>query len=755
MVLRRALMSCVAIASLAGATHAWADDQAPSGQAKAGSAGQLLGEVVVTARRREENLQKVPTAVTAFSGAALEQKGIVNKEALADFTPSMMTITGGYPSEFAYFALRGQGPAFGSVPGVVPYFADVANPVGIDGRVGTYFDLANVQVLAGPQGTLFGKNATGGNILFQPAKPTDQFGGYIRGEYGNFNDRRVDGAINLPIVDDKVLLRVGGEVGRRDGYTTDVGPDFPGKKYDNLDYDSARVSLTIRPTDRLELYTVARYYYSDNNGPGTVLEQLNPATIAAFGAYLPGLANAVANQQALGPRKVSYDLDQFSKTQYWQFINHATYKIGDSLSFENIVSYSQFRDWYAYDYDASPYPLGGQSNRDFPVLAPNYFTEEARLQGTALGGALNYTAGVYHDQQTWSGPAGIEDYYLIPIDLLVGPVSDIATEKNQSNAVFGQATFNVGDKITALHGLSVTGGLRYTSERSSQSAAIAGAPPAGGTVNSHYPSYTVDIDQSLFGDAAHVYVAVRDAYKSGGINAGLPAGSPFATFAPEQLQDVEVGLKSEFRIGDVATRLNMDYYHGDYSNIQRTVPQQVGDLVLNVNESAAKAVIQGFELTGLVSPMRGLSFTAAYSYTDSEYTKVAPVAQALLAGAAFPYTPRNKVSLGVSYETHVSDRLGTFVISGNYTYQSKFSTAQTNLAEVAYLPGYSYVNAEADLKTIDGKPVDVALFVDNLTNATYVTGLLDFYNSSAIGTVTYTYAPPRMYGVRIRYQFGG
>jgi iron complex outermembrane receptor protein len=94
---------------------------------------------------------------------------------------------------------------------VVNYFAEVPNSVNVDGRVGTYFDLANVQVLAGPQGTLFGKNATGGNILFEPVKPKNEFGGYVRAEYGNYNDRRIEGAINVPIVSDKVLLRLAGD----------------------------------------------------------------------------------------------------------------------------------------------------------------------------------------------------------------------------------------------------------------------------------------------------------------------------------------------------------------------------------------------------------------------------------------------------------------------------------------------------------------------------------------------------------------
>jgi len=717
-----------------------------------------LGEVVVTARRRAENLQDVPIAVTAFSAQALEQKHITDKTALADFTPSLITITGGYPSEFAYFALRGQGPAFGAVPGVIPYFSEVANPVGIDGRVGTYFDLADVQVLAGPQGAVFGKNATGGNILFEPERPNDVFGGYIRGELGNYDDRRADGAINIPILPDKILLRLAGEVDRQGGYTTDVGPDFAGKKYDNVNVDSFRGSLILRPTDRLELYTIGRYYYSNNNGPGTVLEQLNPAIVAAYGAFFPGLANALTNQQALGIRQVSYDENEFSKTAYWQILNHATFTVNDNLQLKNIVSYSRFRDHYAYDYDATPFSLGGQSSRNIPVLAPDYLTEEARIEGKAFDGSLNYTGGFYYDNQTWHGPAGIEQYTAIPIVLFVGPITGLAVQESSSHAVFGQATLDVGQKIEALRGLSITGGLRYTWEHSFSSiqftapAAVAG-PPVGGAVESRYPSYTVNVDQAL-GRAAHVYLAVRDAYKSGGANGGVPATSPFATFQPEQLQDVEVGIKSQFEVGGVAARLNADAYRGDYTNIQRTTEQLISGVVLNVNESAAKALIQGVEFTGAVVPVRGLTLNATYSYIDSRYTRFTdPAAAAILLGSPFPYTPRNKLSLGASYEAPLGENLGTLVLSANYTSQSKFSTDQSNQAQLKYLPGYGYVNLEADLTNIAGKPLDVALFMSNAGDSQYATGEQDLYTT--IGTVTYTFAPPRLYGMRLRYRFGG
>lgn len=731
----------------------------------ADEAGQGLDEIVVTARRRAENLQEVPIAVTAFSEELLEQKGINDRTSLADNTPSLFTINGGYPREFAFFALRGQGPAFGSTPGVVNYFAEVPNSTNIDGRVGSYYDLANVQVLAGPQGTLFGKNATGGNILFEPVKPQDRFEGYVRAQYGNYNDRRIEGALNAPIVPGKVLFRMAGEVGRRDGYTRDIGPFFAGKDYDNLSYESFRFGLTLRPTDAIELYTVVRYYHSDNNGGGTVLNAFNPAagfdgTALGLGfipvvAIFPGVATAVAEQQARGPRRVSYNLDQFSETKYWQVINQASIQLTDEIKLRNIISYSQFRTIYGYDYDATAFPLAGQTGR-IPTVAPNYFTEELQLQGTAFDGAVDFSVGGYLDRQSWNDPAGIEQYTFFPIGSLVPPISGFFTNRNRSEAVFGQATIDLGKLSAALTGLSVTGGLRYTWERSFSSQTIAAPPAVSGTVNSDYPSYTATLDYDV-APGIHAYITARDAYKSGGVNGPVPAGSAFRTFPPERLSDIELGLKSQFSVGTVDVRANVAAYRGIYDNIQRTTTESVttplGAVLLNVTRSAAKGKIQGVEFNGVVVPMRGFSLTGSYSYIDARYTKVASAsAGAILAGAPFPYTPKHKFSVGGTYEASLGT-IGELALTANYTHQSKVSTAQTNASFYRFLPGYGMLNASVDLRNVGGRPLDIGVFATNLTDVTRPVGVADFYASGA-GVVGLTYTEPRMYGVRIGYRFG-
>lgn len=712
-----------------------------------------LGDIVVTARRREEKLQDVPLSVTAFSPKTLTADRIQTRTDLANFTPSLMTITGGYPSEFALFSLRGQGPAFGSVPGVVTYFAEVPELTGIDGRVGTYFDLANVQVLAGPQGTLFGKNATGGNVLFEPARPTNRQEGYVQIEAGNLNDRRTEFAVNLPIVSDKVLFRVAGEIGRRDGYTKDVGPYFAGKDYDNLDYQSVRASLIIRPSDRFELYTVGRYYHSRSNGPGTVLTQLNPdlgIPLAPAALIFPGLATAVADQQARGPRRVAYDLDESTKTDYWQILNQAKFEINDALTLKNIVSYSELIYRYGYDYDATPYPIAGQTSATGnPTQDPTYLTEELQLQGRLWNDAVNFSVGGFYDHSGLKKDQG-GFFTQYPTSLLIGAFPAILNNRANSHAVFGQATIDFG-KAGLIDGLSLTGGLRHTWDETSTYTQIYVLAPTSGSGKFQYTSYNASLDYQLT-RGVHAYITSRDAYKAGGVNGPVPDDSPFHTFPPEKLQDLEIGLKAQTSLAGMPTRFNVAAYRGNYRNIQRTTGEVIGGAVLNVTRSAARGRIQGVELTTAIEPMRGLTLTASYSYIDAKYTKVNDAsAGAILQGSAFPYVPKHKLALGADFQQPMG-AVGTLALSANWAYQSRFSTAQNNTARVAYLPGYNTLSVRAGVNGIGGSNLDLNLFMANATDNTFATGLQDLYNAG-LGTVTYTYNEPRTYGAQLRFHW--
>ena len=227
-------------------------------------------DIIVTARRTEERLQDVPISITVFNQEQLDQRNVVSGNDLAAYTPSLSVNTR-FGSDYASFSLRGFYQENRTTASVAAYFADVVAPrgggstQGGDGAgPGSFFDLQNVQVLKGPQGTLFGRNTTGGAILLVPKKPTDKLEGYIEGGIGNYGMHRVQGVINLPI-SESIRFRAGGDWQERDGYLKNISGIGP-KDFANTKYWAARASLVIDFSPDIENYTVFSYSKSTPNG---------------------------------------------------------------------------------------------------------------------------------------------------------------------------------------------------------------------------------------------------------------------------------------------------------------------------------------------------------------------------------------------------------------------------------------------------------------------------------------------------------
>lgn len=754
--LHNTLLLSVAVAALsAAASAAGAQTQtAPSTDAAhASSATTDLADVVVTARRRAENLETVPVSVTAYSQSDLDQRHIVTQVDLANNTPSLIAIQSGYPGEFGGFVVRGQGPSFSGTSGTVTYFAEAPNPyLGIDGRPGSYYDLASIQVLKGPQGTLFGKNATGGNVLFEPQRPTNHYEGYVQGELGNYNDRKAEGAINLPIVSDKVLLRIAGTVEQRDGYTKDVGPYFKGKDYDNVDNYGFRVGLLVRPIAGLESYTVVRYAQSTTNGPGTVPTAID-STRADLDAVFPTREADFLAQKARGIRNVSYNLNQEDRSYDSQILNSTSYKLTPDLTLKNIISLQRDYISYTYDYDGSALPLAGQSSPAVPTEDFKYFTEELQVQGQALHDRLKYSVGFFTDDLSLARPSVLyaQTYpttYFLGFDIFASE-----TAHNRSNAGFIQGTYDFADLGSWLKGFTVSAGYRYTEDNISSSTIIFAPPANSGSGKFHYGSYTFDVDYKIT-PTTMVYASVRDAHRAGGFNSDLPPGSAFASYPPEEVRAEELGVKSTWSLFGIKGRTNLDYFFGDYDNIQRQVIGNFNGVLTQVVESAAQGKINGLELEQILRPLPGLELNFNYAHTTSAYTKVLPIAQGILEGAPFPYLPKNKLALTASYLLPTPATFGDILVSGTVTYQSRQSIAQSNQTFYPYLPGYGQLNLRLDWRHPFGRPFDLAFYGTNVTNQDNVIGEFDGM-AAGYGFETRTYAPPRMYGVQLKYSFGG
>ena len=275
---RATLLGSVAIAVFSGPAFAQGQggtdvvppagtDAAATPQASAADAGGEA-DIIVTAQRREERAQDVPIVISAFSSERLDQLDVNEPQDLYGTVPSLVVGNQGTSSREAQsFTIRGQATGYQSSPAVQIYLNEVpliaASNLGLQGGPGLLVDLENVQVLSGPQGTLFGRNTTGGAVLYVPRKPTNNFEGYVEGGVGNLDLLTMEGAINIPIVSDKLLVRVVGAHQSRRGYTKDI---VWNKWRDDVNWYSGRVGITFKPTDRFDNYLMLFGSKSSNNG---------------------------------------------------------------------------------------------------------------------------------------------------------------------------------------------------------------------------------------------------------------------------------------------------------------------------------------------------------------------------------------------------------------------------------------------------------------------------------------------------------
>jgi iron complex outermembrane receptor protein len=753
-------------ASTGGLTASGTDAQ--SSRTKEGDATRLE-EIIVTARRREESLYSVPVAVTGLSPSDIRARGIQTAEDLQNFVPSL-NVSSSVTRDDYTFSLRGMGPTGGSGPGavlagggtgVVTYFADV--PTSGAGP-GLFYDLESVQVAAGPQGTLFGKNTTGGAVLFVPKKPVNDFEGFVEYGMGNYNMKTATAVVNVPLVDDKVLLRIAGQFLDRDGFTIDRGPLFAGKDYDNRDYWTLRASLLLRPFDNLENTTIFSALHSEGNGDGFVLTAANPA--GAFGSLLSPI---LTEQQASGIRSTSLSANEIDRRYNYGIINTTRWSISEQWQFKNIFSY-QVQKWRnSEDVDGTSLVLD-----DLVPVGQGWhtqlgtYTEEPQIQGTALDDHLKITTGAYYEDghnlapQPYQVQVALGNFLINQID---------QTNAERSRGLYAQTTYDLGGLYSSLDGLKLTTGYRYTWDNYSYG--IASFSPSNGnaclTSSGTYPesdcgfsasgqsggsSWTLGLDYQL--PAALVYLRSGRGYVPGGFNPsfGFTAGgvdTPQFRFAPESVIDVELGVKSEFDIAGAPAQLAADIFHSDYTNIQRFVSEVLpGGIASNFTANASEAEIEGFEFQGSIAPVSRLTLTATYSYNHGKYTKIDPAAAPSLVGVPFAYLPENKASVGATYKLPLQNT-GEYSLGLFYSYQSRFFDAPS-VQPFDYIEGYGLLNGRVDWNHIFQTSLDASFFMTNVTDKVYRVG--QYNDLVANGYITSFYGEPRMWGVQLRYRFG-
>lgn len=392
-IMRKYLMSlCWGAAPMAlafGPSQAVAQDATQADRANGG-----IEEIIVTARRVDERAQQVPIAITAFSQDNLREKGVNNGTDLQNYTPSL-SVVGDVARNQESYTIRGMGGSAGqgtgSGPGVVGYFAEV--PTSVSGP-GNFYDLASLQVLKGPQGTLFGRNTTGGAVLLEPVRPKmGVVEGYADLTLGNYDRRSGQAALNIPLVDDVLAIRVAGQFDKRDGYVRDAVTGFD---YLNRNNYSLRFGLQFNPTDAIRSYTAVTYADVKEHGGGSILLAVNPA-----GPYAALLQPYLLAQQARGPRKTALSVPTREVAKSLLALNNTEIDLSDTLTLKNVFSYARTRSTYAGDRDSTPLPIAdllgaypGSYNNNLRTI-----TEELQLRYD--DGTLRIQAGGFFlDQKT-------------------------------------------------------------------------------------------------------------------------------------------------------------------------------------------------------------------------------------------------------------------------------------------------------------------------------------------------------------------
>ncbi|SFS10620.1 TonB-dependent receptor [Sphingomonas jatrophae] len=792
---------CGAAAACLIADGASAQEAAPPAAplTTAAADGGAIADIVVTARRREEALQDIPLAVQAFSGDALDTQRIENATDLSKLVPALTSSQSSRDEE--NYVIRGQSGSGASISGqqvtVPAYFAQVPLPIGEGGGPGFYYDLQNVQVLKGPQGTLFGRNSTGGAVLFEPRRPGDDFGGYVTVEYGNYDNRGVEGALNLP-VGGTLKLRVAGKVLKRDGFTFNA---TTGRRQDDRDFASGRASLLWEPSDRFSNILVADILRSNTNGSSNLLAAVNPAaTIPTL--FRGAVQAALARQQAAGPRTTFSDTLGADRKRSFGISNITTFELGDNLTLKNIFGYRRFKQLNRFDYDGSALVILNfdtcqsaatchPADPDQPwTLNVRQFTEEFQIQGQALDNRLKYIVGVFGaDVDT---PALNYSHQTSVFGSVTDANQDI---DDTSRAVFANVSYGFAGP---LEGLTATGGYRWTHDRRALTlyqvtsgrcvtgatgtliADPAQAAPcrADFTAKANSDAYTIGLDYKL-SPKTMVYVAHRQSYRAGGTNPlaapvllanpPIPDALSLFSYRPETLRDVEVGLKSDFDIGGWGFRTNIASYYQWLKDAQINQTFAVGTQTVSALVNAASARIKGAEAEVTIAPTRSLSLLVAYAYTDASYgayldyaRRDATNAPTRQSGRIFPFTPRHKLNVNGRWTLPLPDTIGTVELAANWAHKSSillglvpFITLPngTNIydGESRQKPTDT-VDLTVDWRKIGGSSFDLSLFATNLFDVTYKIGGASLINSG-LGINQRIYNEPRMYGASLRYSF--
>ncbi|MEX6725432.1 TonB-dependent receptor [Parapedomonas caeni] len=773
----------------------------------ASSTGVVIDEILVTARRTEEKLQQVPIAITAFNQDALNERSITSSYDLARSVPGLVVNAGSGNASLPDFSIRGRGQFFGAASGSVEtYFADVplSPPFQIPTLPPQYFDLASVQVLKGPQGTLFGRNTTGGAVLFVPAPPTDKLEGYARGQLGDYQNRQFEAALNLPL-SEKVALRLAGFYWHREGYTKTLGGELdlttftplPVQDYNNQDVIELRGTLRVDLSDTLTNSTIVTWHGDKNRSSSKVIKGRSGT---AFGA---GVTPSIIDDAQRSTLDTNLDRDRSST---FAIINTTTWDISENLRVKNILSYISARGYgnNPSDVDGAAIP-GINLVRPLRQLKNRQLVNELQLQGTSAGGKLDWIIGGMHDQTRQPGGDSTMNIVTNTFSFSeAGPDYDIQFRQSRftTQSLFASLTYHVTDKLTLtgaarrtwddIYDRSVqvnnnTSNLSEIPDPDTLPASVAYLDLVGQRKFRGW-SYNVGADYKL-NDDVMLYAGYKRGYKRGGFNG---RGADLANFGPETVDNFYAGAKTNFQLAGQRGTFNIEGFWDIYHGAQRSYLDLSGGALVTTIQNVPKSRYRGFDTDLAFAPTDWLSISANYTFVDARHLKypdeTVATALSLLPEAFRPIflqshpISNNALAVNppganskhkVNFQARLHKELETGVelaLIPSLSYQSKLylgdATARVPaIQEVLFnggapidsaadgasqIPGYTLINLRAEANNLFGRDMDLAVGATNLTNKDYILGGGGIW---AYGVDAVVYGPPRMFYIEARFRF--
>lgn len=772
------------------------------------SAQGVIEEVIVTAQKRAQSLQDVAGSISAFGASQIEKRGITEVEDLFQAVPGLNYSE---QSGSTLITIRGIGLSIetgAGEPGVATHVDGVYQPRSSMDSMGNA-ELERVEVLRGPQGTLYGRNSTGGVVNFITKKPTESFEGSVKVGYGSWNKKSVGGYVSGPLVGEVLLGRLSASHSKHDGYVRNLAPGD--SRLGDEESTGVRGALRWLPTDSLKVDLSASFQSQHHDPLQQLLDLDQPSALSPLFGGIPGLIAPVISSDA---PNVTFQNDPFPRGEKETTAATLTveWDVSDAVLFRSITGYGDHETGPDLFDSGSNTPTISVGNPEFPRLTSSeYVTQEFNLSGSAFDDDLQWILGAYYFQEdyTQSLPASVSNLFAPVFGLLIAPglaqnvIGQDLEEDTESVAAFVDVTYSVSDTFRVNVGLrqnhdtkdtvqflpnvvtNITGqiglptsidvinaGVTTTiapGERAvvATCAGIEGADLGRNTLreDSTSPKLRFEWDAT---DELLLFAQWQEGFKSGGAN----ASGCDDLFEPEEIVAYEIGFKSTLLEG--ALTFNGSFYRYDYDNLQVFNLDETGTsaFIANVTESE----VTGGELELNWVATDSISIDASLSFSDSEITKadalfdtvtllnnlnlislqdvfnlatgnLNPIESATipLEGNPIPRNPELTWSLGINYD-YDSDIGGIGLRGEVYFTDDTHFRFFGNPEDIA--PSYTVYNFYLTYTTPSGF-TRAKFFAKNFSDEEY---LYNQYHALTVGAVG-IYAPPRHFGIELTHDF--